>query len=136
MFLLFGVIFKIAVVNGESMYPTLHSGAVVIFNSLFYRNPEQGDIISFKENGQNYIKRVIGTEGDIVDIDFESGTVFVNGIALEEKYVNEATYTSYDKKFPITVDKNTVFVLGDNRNHSLDSRSSEIGLVKKAPRLQ
>lgn len=79
---------------------------------------------------------MIGTEGDIVDIDFESGTVFVNGIALEEKYVNEATYTSYDKKFPITVDKNTVFVLGDNRNHSLDSRSSEIGLVKKAPRLQ
>ena len=73
------------------------------------------------------IKRVIATEGQTVDIDFENGVVFVDGKRLIEPYTRTPTNLSYDVKFPITVKKNCVFVMGDNRNDSLDSRSSSIG---------
>ena len=105
--LLFGVIFNISVVNGNSMYPTYKSGDVVLVNSLFYKNPKKNDIITFKLNNKYYIKRVIGVAGDTVDIDYADGKIIINGEVPEDM----------------------IFVLGDNRNNSNDSRSKKIGMI-------
>ncbi len=94
--------------------------------------PSRGDIVVVtKPNSENepLIKRVIALEGQTVDIDFSKGIVYVDGEALDEPYVNTPTNLRYDVKFPITVPKGDLFVLGDNRNGSLDSRSSRIGFI-------
>lgn len=126
--------FRIVVVIGPSMYDTLIQGdRVVLLSSLVYREPEQGDIIvcskaSF-DHGECFVKRVIATEGQMVDIDFDAGIVYVDGEALEETYVFTSTTRQEGTKFPLTVAKGHVFVMGDNRDSSLDSRSPQIGLV-------
>ena len=96
-------------------------------------NPKCGDIIvaskdSFKD-GEPIIKRVIATEGQTVDIDFTAGIVYVDGEALVEPYVNTPTTLKEGVAFPLTVSEGCVFVMGDNRNDSLDSRSTEIGEI-------
>ena len=75
------------------------------------------------------VKRVIATEGQTVDIDFVSGAVYVDGELLEEDYINEPTYVEEGTEFPLTVPEGSIFVMGDNRNHSSDSRSSDLGTV-------
>ena len=75
------------------------------------------------------VKRVIATEGQTVDIDFASGSVYVDGELLEEDYINEPTYVEEGTQFPLTVPEGSIFVMGDNRNHSSDSRSSDLGTV-------
>ena len=75
------------------------------------------------------VKRVIATEGQTVDIDFASGSVYVDGELLEEDYINEPTYVEEGTEFPLTVPGGSIFVMGDNRNHSSDSRSSDLGTV-------
>ena len=77
----------------------------------------------------NLIKRVIGCAGDVIDIDFQQGVVYRNGEALDEPYINEPTFLQMDVEFPVTVPEGCIFVMGDNRNHSDDSRDSEIGMV-------
>lgn len=123
-------VFRIAGVDGSSMYPTLKDGNWVIISS-FSQQAEHGDIIISAQ--PNYpkpiIKRVIGVGGDTVDIDFSNHTVSVNGEILYEPYINEPTVKSYDVEFPLVVPEGYVFVMGDNRNGSLDSRSSDIGLI-------
>lgn len=129
--LLFTLGARTSQVYGESMLPTLHQKDMLMVSRLLYK-PHYGDIVVItKPNylGETIIKRVIATEGQEVNIDFEQGVVFVNGIALDEPYINEPTYRSFDISFPLIVPKGQVFVMGDNRNKSLDSRSSEIGLV-------
>lgn len=126
--------FRVVVVTGSSMYNTLIDGDyLLLVSSTFYWQPQQGDIIvaskdTFDE-GKPIVKRVIATEGQFVDIDFETGTVYVDGVALEEDYTYTKTTLSEGVSFPLRVEKGHVFVLGDNRNRSKDSRSPEIGQV-------
>ena len=109
-------------VDGESMYPTLEDDQIVLFNRLD-KTYEQGDIVAIKmPTGQRYVKRVIATEGDVVEI--KDGAVYVNGAALNESYAVGATEPENEKiEYPLTVADDCVFVLGDNREVSVDSRS-------------
>ena len=134
--LVFLLLFRVVVVSGTSMNDTLLDGDyLILLSSTFYQNPQQGDIIvaskqSF-DNGAPIVKRVIATEGQVVDIDFDNGIVYVDGVALDEPYIRNTTTNSEGIKFPLTVDEGCLFVMGDNRRGSKDSRHPEIGLVDK-----
>lgn len=126
--------FRVVVVSGSSMYDTLLDGDyLLLISNVFYQNPRQGDIVvaskdSF-DNGAPIVKRVIATEGQTVDIDFGTGIVYVDGVALEEDYTYTMTNLDEGTSFPQVVEKGHVFLMGDNRNKSKDSRSPEIGQV-------
>ena len=128
------LIFRVVVVSGTSMNMTLLDGDyLLLLSNTFYTSPEAGDIIvvskdSF-DNGAAFVKRVIATEGQTVDIDFAQGIVYVDGIALEEDYVNTPTNVPGGMTFPLTVEDGCVFAMGDNRNISRDSRYPEIGQI-------
>ena len=134
--ILFLLVFRVIVVSGSSMYSTLIEGDyLLLVSNLFYREPQYGDIIvaskeSF-DDGKPIIKRVIATEGQTVDIDFEAGIVYVDGEALEEPYTYTPTNIEEGMDFPLTVEENCVFAMGDNRNRSHDSRSRDIGLIDR-----
>lgn len=125
---------RVVVVSGTSMYNTLVDGDYLLaISNIFYQEPKQGDIVVISkesfDNGSPIVKRVIATEGQLVDIDFKSGIVYVDGVALDEPYTYTATTTKGGVSFPLIVDEGCIFVLGDNRAVSRDSRSVEIGLV-------
>lgn len=134
--LVFLLLFRVVVVSGPSMNQTLvHGDYLLLINNVFYSEPKQGDIIvaakeSFK-NGEPIIKRVIATEGQWVDIDFDAGIVYVNGNPMEEPYANTPTNLYEGIDFPLMVEDGCIFVMGDNRNESKDSRSIEIGQIDK-----
>ena len=127
---------RVVIVSGSSMKNTLVDGDYVLLLSNFvYHNPEQGDIVvackdSFR-GGEPIIKRVIAVEGQTVDIDFDAGTVYVDGEALVETYIGSPTQTPEGVQFPLVVDEGCVFVLGDNRMDSTDSRSPSIGMIDR-----
>lgn len=124
---------RIIGVEGQSMEPTLHDGDRMIISNLFYE-PEYGDIVVLRKSQfmqEPIVKRVIATEGQTIDIDFASGDVIVDGVVLDEPYINDITRRQMDMKFPQTVPENCVFVMGDNRNHSSDSRVASLGMVDK-----
>lgn len=121
---------KPTVVSGMSMYPTLHEGDYLLVNRMAYKfdHPKRGDIIVFRSHlsDERYlIKRVIGIEGDKVEI--KDGEVFLNDQKIEESYIKNM---KTDGNLAVVVPKNAVFVLGDNRENSLDSRSPDVGFVK------
>ena len=128
--------FRVVVVVGDSMYDTLVDGdRLVLVSNFFYQEPKYGDIVvaskdSFR-NGECIVKRVIATEGQEVDIDFKLGIVYVDGVALEEEYIYSPTMLYEGISFPLVVDQGCIFVMGDNRMDSKDSRSTEIGLIDK-----
>ena len=140
--IIFSLFFRLATIVGPSMQNTLYSGERVIITNFLYK-PKYGDIVVISRNMNNsvegvttnrepIIKRVIATEGQYVNIDFEEGKVYVgadlsNMAELNELYVNGPTNLKYDIEFPVYVKKGHIFVLGDNRNNSTDSRSSTIG---------
>ena len=122
---------RTSVVSGSSMIDTLHDGDM-LFISRWGFSAVQGDIVVVTkpyEDNEPIIKRIVATEGQRVDIDFVEGTVYVNGEALDEPYTHTPTNRHYDMEFPLTVPEGHVFVMGDNRNGSYDSRASEIGFV-------
>ena len=127
--------FRIAVVDGDSMLNTLVDGDyVLLLNRLIAGNPECGDIVVIStnnyDNGKPIIKRVIATEGQVVDIDFPTGTVTVNGVVLDEPYIKDLTKRSFSGvTYPLTVGEGCIFVMGDNRMNSTDSRSPQIGQI-------
>ena len=132
----FLIAFRIIVVSGSSMYNTLLDGDyILLLSNVFYHDPQYGDIVvaskeSF-DDGKPIIKRVIATEGQMVDIDFAQGIVYVAGVALQEGYTYTPTNVEEGMQFPLIVDNGCVFLMGDNRNGSQDSRSTQIGLVDK-----
>ena len=131
--LVFVFVIRIMDVNGASMFPTLKNGDKLLVSGLFYE-PERGDIVVFKKDGYDenkaLVKRVIAVAGDTVNIDFEKGIVYVNGEAIED-YVDVLTTTKIDFVGPMSIEENCLFVMGDNRNASTDSRDKRIGLVDK-----
>ena len=134
--LVFLIVFRVVVVSGSSMYDTLLDGDyLLLISNLFYGEPEYGDIIvaskSSFDDGAPIIKRVIATEGQMVDIDFERGIVYVDGIALNEPYTHTPTNVDEGMNFPLVVQEDCVFAMGDNRNRSKDSRSPEIGQIDR-----
>jgi len=131
---LFLLCFRVVVVSGPSMNKTLYNGDyLLLLNRELCGEIRQGDIIvaskeSFRD-GEPIIKRVIATEGQTVDIDFEAGIVYVDGVALDEPYVNTPTNIWEGVNFPLIVKEGHIFVMGDNRNYSKDSRNPEIGQI-------
>ncbi len=132
-FLLFTFLFRIVGVEGPSMEPTLHDNDWLVL-SAGREKPKLGDIVvvvqpSFKQ--EPLIKRVIGVGGDVVDIDAEKQTVTVNGRVVNEPYIMEPIAKShlYGQSYPKTVPEGYLFVMGDNRNNSSDSRHPRVGMV-------
>lgn len=129
---IFIFIIRVIDVSGSSMFPTLHDGDKMLVSNLFY-TPHAGDVVVFKTDRYDperaLVKRVIATEGQEISIDFDRGIVYIDGLPVEEDYIAELTKTKLDFIGPQTVPEGCMFVMGDNRNASTDSRKKEIGMV-------
>ncbi len=123
---------RLMAVSGSSMWPTLHHGDLMITSNLFYE-PARGDIVVLNKQGffnsQPVVKRVIAVGGDEIDIRFDAGEVWLNGILLDEPYIAAPTTRNEGLGFPQTVPDGCIFVMGDNRPHSDDSRDPNLGMV-------
>ena len=119
-------------VSGDSMNPTLFDGNKMLVSDLFYK-PKAGDIVIFKKDDYDpdkaLVKRVVAVGGQTVNIDFDTGLVYVDGEPIDEPYTAELTFNKLDFMGPWKVPEGSVFVMGDNRNASTDSRDKRIGNV-------
>jgi len=122
---------RISGVSGDSMFPTLHNFDRMLVD-LNYNEPERGDIVVIMAphfDDEPLVKRIIGIEGDVIEIDGE-GNVWVNGDRLLETYINEPYFNGGTVEYPFYVPEGHVFVMGDNRNYSADSRADYIRELK------
>jgi len=113
-------------IYGESMTPTLYGGDIVV--SMKAKDMKPGDIVAFYYNNEVLVKRLVGVAGDWIDIDAE-GNVYLNGVLLNEPYVREKALGECNIKLPYQVPENRVFVMGDHRSVSIDSRNTAVGCV-------
>ena len=129
---IFAFFIRLIDVRGTSMNPTLNNNYKMLVSGLFYE-PKVGDVVVFKKDEYDperaLVKRVIAVEGQVINMDFDRGIVYVDGVPLEEDYIMEPTTNKIDFIGPQTVPEGCVFVMGDNRNASTDSRKKEIGMV-------
>ena len=127
----FGV--RLIGVNGPSMQDTLYTGDRILVLNAMFCDFQAGDVVVVNaynaELDETLVKRIVAVGGQTVDIDFAAGVVYVDGVALDEPYVKELTYTTEGTEFPLTLAEDEVFIMGDNRNHSTDSRSYRLGPV-------
>ena len=132
--LVFTLVGRVIGVVGNSMVPTLHWNDLLLLRSIGY-TPEQGDVVVLRKESfmaEPIVKRVIATGGQRVGIDYATSTVTVDGVELEEPYINEWMGYPIDTDMTITdvvVPEGSIFVMGDNRNHSSDSRHQRLGTV-------
>lgn len=130
----FGV--RLISVNGPSMQDTLYTGDQLLVLNAMFCNFKAGDVVVVNDYNaeepmnDTLVKRIVAVGGQTVDVDFYSGTVYVDGEALDEPYIKEPTFTAEGTEFPLTLAEDEVFVMGDNRNHSSDSRDNRLGPVK------
>jgi signal peptidase I len=136
MMIVFLLLFRVVVVSGSSMEDTLKNGDyLLLLSNVFFTEPKQGDVIvasidSF-ENGIPIVKRFIAVAGQTVRIEASSGHVYVDGELIEENYIYHDPYYTYERHYEITVDEGCIFVMGDHRRVSFDSRNGQIGLLDK-----
>ena len=133
--LIFTFVGRIIGVDGDSMYPTLHHKDMLLLQSIGYE-PRQGDVVvltkPFKDVTGPIVKRVIAVGGQHVEINYDAGTVTVDGVVLHEPYINQEETMHipfYENQTVVDVPENCIFVMGDNRNHSNDSRDVTLGVI-------
>lgn len=133
--LVFTFLLRLISVSGISMQNTLYDGDKMVVVNAALCDFAPGDVVVVNAYNtllsETIVKRIIAVEGQTVDIDFFTGMVYVDGVALEEPYTAEPTYTTDGTQFPLTLGEGEVFLMGDNRNHSTDSRSYALGPVRE-----
>lgn len=132
-FVLFTFLLRLVSVSGDSMIPNIYHGEKILVSDLMY-TPDYGDVVVIgrsTETENSIIKRVIALPGDEIYINFATHLITVNGNVITETYKTEGAISDPgDRDYPLTVPEDSVFVLGDNRNNSLDSRFTSVGFIK------
>lgn len=138
-FILFKVIFEVCLVRGSSMYPTYKNGDVVLIMRL-YKAPVRGNVVVARitpreghegEVSTTLLKRIIAVAGDTIEVDKANQQVILNGEILDEPYIKAGYFRDGDMNGSVTVPEGYVFVMGDNRPNSTDSRYDAVGLVSE-----